>query len=758
MAATETVPPPAPAPARLPRRAWLADLVVLAGVVVIVAFPVAARMAADRLPRGAPPALAPLPAGLAHPPLRDLPVGLRDGDLRTAATNLLGERRATELLAIVRTGTSGAAEPDRYPYRFPRLERVLPARFAPAQVAAATDLGAKLTLLAASRPKAAARGAAAYAVLDRARAGGACNPALDVLLLVAADTNTQDARIADEGARARRACPGDPTPAWLLGQIQSQLAVPAADDPMNPAAAATTFAGLVRDFPGSAAAWSGEADALVRQALATRSDRPWVARHRYEQALARYRRAARIAPGPEIEMGIARALAGLGRHREAADVEGRAVAHLPGVQLPLAQLVVYREGAHRWAAAARAADALSRTPVRRPTALFPAPKGEDVRTEDAYGPLSLGARAAPLSVRLGHPIRPTGTVGGGAAGPTGPGGGGGGGGVSVSDLTFLPALRPGPDTALKPWCPGFAQARDRLLAGHPVDPRDLIPADGFAPAPGSGKGCGHEDPDTQAGIARIEAGDVRAAANPKLQDARQNLWRWAGEYGRAERAAGEWAARTDGYRALQRLGEIEFLRHHYDDAARHFAAASRRARARTGDPTGDEALALLDRGAALLAAGRHDEGEDALRAADDMASRLFPASRHPGTDRRDGRLAAISYYARDQLADAAREARSLPAAADGYAAAREWVRPLQNLHAPFHPEQLENNSAIVDVGARPHRGGRGRHPPGARGRPGEPGVPHDRRLRGRAGGPARRRRPPQPAGAGRRRERVPGRQ
>jgi tetratricopeptide (TPR) repeat protein len=697
MAATETVPPSAPAPARLPRRARLADLVVLAGVVVIVAFPVAARMAADRLPRGAPPALAPLPAGLPHPPVRDLPVGLRDGDLRTAATRLLGERRATELLAIVRTGTSGAPEPSRYPYRFPRLERVLPARFAPAQVADATDLGAKLTLLAASRPKAVAPGVAAYAVLDRARAGGACDPALDVLLLVAADTYTQDARVADEGARARRACPGDPTPAWLLGQIQSELAVPEAGDPIKPAAAAATFAGLVRDFPGSAAAWSGEADALVRLALTTRSDRAWVARHRYEQALARYRRAARLAPGPEIDTGIARALAGLGRHREAADVEGRAVAHLPGVQLPLAQLVVYREGAHRWAAAARAAEALSRMPAPRPTALFPAPKGEDVRAEDAYGPISLGAHAAPLIVRLGRPTRPTGPTagGGGPAGPTGPGGGGGG--VTVSDLTFLPALRGSPETVFQPWCPGFARARDRLLTGHPVNPRGLIPADGFAPAPGSDEGCGAEDPDTLAGVARIEAGDVRAAAHPRFQDARQNLWRWAGEYGRAERAARGWAGRTDGFLALQRLGEIEFLRHRYDDAARDFAAAARRARARTGDPTRDEARALLERGAALLAGGRRDEGEDALRAADDMASRLFPISRNRETGERDGTLAAISYYARDQLADAAREARALPAAADGYAAAREWVRPLKRLDATFHPEQLENNSAIVDV-------------------------------------------------------------
>jgi hypothetical protein len=58
-------------------------------------------------------------------------------------------------------------------------------------------------------------------VLDRARAGGDCAPQLDLLLLVAADANAHDPIVAAEGARALRACPGDATPGWLLGQFQS---------------------------------------------------------------------------------------------------------------------------------------------------------------------------------------------------------------------------------------------------------------------------------------------------------------------------------------------------------------------------------------------------------------------------------------------------------------------------------------------------------------------------------------------------------
>src|SRR3954471_11253396 len=189
MASTETVQPPAP-PRRRTRRGIALDVVVLVGIVALVAFAGAARLAADRLPRAAASPLRPLPAGLAHPKLRDVPVGLRAGDLTRAATALLGERRARRLLRIVRTGTSGTALPGRYPYRYRALEDVLPKRFAPSQVVAATDLGAKLILLDRAGRGPVGASPAAYAALDRARAGGACDPSLDLLLLVAAATDT----------------------------------------------------------------------------------------------------------------------------------------------------------------------------------------------------------------------------------------------------------------------------------------------------------------------------------------------------------------------------------------------------------------------------------------------------------------------------------------------------------------------------------------------------------------------------------------
>src|SRR3954470_17336870 len=128
MAVTETVPPPARARRPGRRLAVVADVVVLIGIAALVAFPVGARIAADRLPRAAPPLLAPLPAGLPHPPLQDLPGGLKPGSVDVAAAALLGELRGRRLMRMVRTGTTGrdglGNPPFRYPYRYPWLERI----------------------------------------------------------------------------------------------------------------------------------------------------------------------------------------------------------------------------------------------------------------------------------------------------------------------------------------------------------------------------------------------------------------------------------------------------------------------------------------------------------------------------------------------------------------------------------------------------------------------------------------------------------
>ena len=401
MAVVET---PAPAPTRRPsRRAPAAiDVAVVVGALVLIALPVLARVAADAQPIAPrPAALRPLPAHPRSAPLRDLPVGLRPGapprrleDARASAVALLGARGAQRLLAQIDTPRFRFAQ-DRtaYPYRYPGVDAVLaalPARLSRAQVAAATDLGARLMLLRS--------GPAAFAVLDRARAGGDCAPQLNLLLLVASDANAHDQIVAREGARAVRACPGDATAGWLLGQFQSLR---------GPGLA--PFRALERSYPGSAAGWSGEGDAYLRSVYDVTG--AFVARHLYEKALLRYRRAARLRPGPEIDAGIARALAGLGRPAEAAAVQARVVAALPPSASLQAALVIYLEAAHRFADAARAAQRLSGmgAAVPRGTALYPAPPVEGpIADDDAAGPLSLGAgRLAPLEVDLeGQQVAP----------------------------------------------------------------------------------------------------------------------------------------------------------------------------------------------------------------------------------------------------------------------------------------------------------------------------------------------------------------
>ncbi len=681
MAATET--PAGSVPARGLRRAL--DVALMVGIAALVLFPILAKLAADRLPTEAPPLLAPLPAGAKPAALRDIPVGLQpSGDLDAAAAALLGERNGARLLELVRDDRVGTPRLGVYPYHYPTLEPLLPATLPTAQ---ATDLGARLILLDPTGQGSAAR--AAYALLDRARREGACDPSLNVLLLVASDFQPVDDYIFEEGERARRACPGDPTPGWLLGQYQSITALPGMreGESLDAAIGLATLEQLVRDLPGSAAPWAGQADALVRLAAATPARQPWVARHRYERALAGYRRAARLSPGSEVDMGIARALAGLGRADEAAALQQRAVATVSPSPLPQAQLLVYLEAARDFERAAGAAKRLDGLATTAPTGpgLFPEPPtGPSFHEhEGEYGLISLGAgRLAPVSVAL-DPSPPA---------PASAG--------SVEDVSFIPDFRPSPGlTGSDRWCADWARRRDLILAGRPAEALARFPAE-FAPLPGHDNSCASGFEPELAAVARLELGDRRSAEATSLNvdDERQNLWRWAGDLARAEHAAREWvAAAPRSPLAVLRLGEIEFLRGSYDAAARDFAAAARRVRERPVPLADDEARALLDRGAALMAAGRREEGEDALREADDIASLAATATMRANDGEPDAVTAALSYYARVQLGEAAREADEPEAAADAYAAARERVPVLKDKDQQFHAEQLENNSAIVDI-------------------------------------------------------------
>ena len=367
-------------------------------VAVLIAFPLAATVAASKQPiaRASEP-VASAPTTPAGSRLRDLPVfspggataaaverGLMSSDLgamrdalRAAMGELFDRRQRAELERLLADGRAafGFSEPE-YPFRYERLDPVLnaalPPELDPRQTRAANDLGA-LLILAAVRfgggegsvsdrlPTAAPL---AFAILDRARAGGDCLPQLNLAFLLSTHELPLDAETAAELGKAGRSCPDDPTPLWLLGQFQSQRAFLSVDleDPEVRASAQAelrrvfaTFHRLERRFPDSAAGWSGEADAELRAAYQLVERQPFSARSRFSHALTLYRRARALDPDPALAAGEARANAGLALYGAAARAQRRALAGAPRPAPLQARLIEYLERDARFEAAAIAA-------------------------------------------------------------------------------------------------------------------------------------------------------------------------------------------------------------------------------------------------------------------------------------------------------------------------------------------------------------------------------------------------------------------
>ena len=163
-------------------------------------------------------------------------------------------------------------------------------------------------------PNAAAVG---YALLDRARADGACAPQENLALLVAADQVIREVPAEQELQQAALVCPGDPTPLWLEGQFEAQQAIvnfgsfigpttgPEASAGYRLAQPFVTFRRLEQAFPRSAAGWAGEADSEMRIGYQIEALQPFSARLRFARAVALYRRGEALAPGPDMLQGEA---------------------------------------------------------------------------------------------------------------------------------------------------------------------------------------------------------------------------------------------------------------------------------------------------------------------------------------------------------------------------------------------------------------------------------------------------------------------
>jgi tetratricopeptide (TPR) repeat protein len=701
----------------------LVDIFVLAALLVLLAFAPLAHLAAAAQPR--PPDEEPrLPALTGNRPnrlVRDLPGGLPDGvsadrpaDLQTIAGRALGQGGGHTLLTLLapraeplrETAVGGRLGFAPYPYRYPAMTRLLDQAPGHARTPEARELGAALVVLASrpgeygnAFPNAAA---AAFAVLDRARADGDCDAQLNLLLLVAADDQPRDAVVREEARRAESVCPEDPTPDWLLGQYQSQRANldPTAGlfgDPVPADAqqqALATFARLEERLPGSAASIAGAADVHLRTGIRLAESQPFTARHALRTAAAGYRKAYSMG-ADEAAIGLARALVGLGEPaRAAALLRDWIAAHAPSGPL-LELLTIAEESAHEFGRAEwTALELAERGPGAYPAGppFFPIPNFEEVSEttgRDPLGPQSLGTDThAPLAVSL-------------QPGP-------GGADASVNDVSFIPVFRPDyPVVGIEPSCPGRAWRRDAVLTGRaraalvnfPADPesafKDVRPTR-------QGRSCTYGAEDLR-DLARLEAGlpvTGDRERRDQLADHRQNLWRWAGNLRRAEQVIQAWAKEAGPTAPLPmlRLGEVQYLQGRYDDAAAAFDVAARRTRdANYNNDLGVD-QALLGRGASLLRAGRAAEGLTLLRTVAGFAEFSVAFHRHSQYPWLRVDFATVAYHARAQLADAERESGNLHAAIEDYNAARELLPVLPGTEVTgVRPERIDANQALADL-------------------------------------------------------------
>jgi tetratricopeptide (TPR) repeat protein len=316
-------------------------------------------------------------------------------------------------------------------------------------------------------------------------------------------------------------------------------------------------------------------------------------------------------------------------------------------------------------------------------ALFPRPTTSAVDTlSDMSLPLSLGADTlTPLTALLILP---------------------GGAGGSVQDLSFIPEYRDDPGvTGTHASCASGTWRRDAILDGQAAQALAGWPAEFTSARPDTTGGCMWAS--KLKPIAEAAAGvrlDTSTYSRNATMDSWQNLLRWAGNLPAAAKVAEQWQSATGDKESLPalRLGEIDFLMHRDNDAAAEFGLAARRARlVYWHDDLGVD-QAELDRGAALLAAGRTAEGTQVLRPLDLLGTEGYSYQNLPSVNGVYApQFAAVSYYACEELADYERESGNLHAAVEDYTTALDWT-PQMAEGSGARPEALDNNAALAYLG------------------------------------------------------------
>lgn len=728
------------------RASKLADVTIGLAVLALLSFAPVAWVIANRQP--VEPNYDKELAASAGPSARvsDLPAGLpadfdpADGSsLEKLARDALGPRSAADLLLLLakdgyelsKSAVGGSLGHAPYPYRYPAMTNLLSRSTDGGRNAQAVALGAALVRLAAVQDKQQGEplypnaGPAAYAVLDRIRAVGGCDVQLDLLLLVASDDQPRDEVTREEAARSVEACPSDPTPMWVLGQYQSQRAktIGLSDlggDPV-PAdgfrRASQTADWLLRRYPGSGDVWSMAADTNLREGQRLDRTQPFTARSLFQTAAAQYRRALTLRRSPEFEAGLGAALLGLREPAAAATTilkgikeketlgypfEVFRVAHeaarRPGYRLEL--LTAAQEAAKDFGDAestARRLEVLGPKGYPSGPSLFPQSVGTFEGDELQLPMVSMGIdHMAPLSVSLQPP----------------PGGAGG----SVEDASFIPMFRSDhPYVGSMPDCPSWGWRRDAMLAGHAdAALRDFPAEEEFSSLFRStrpdrrGDQCGLviglADARTLFRVADGQAVPLKGDKAELIYDRLQNMWRWAGDLRRAAAVAKAWSKAAGDAASLPiiRLAEIQYLQGRWEESASNFGLAARRLRQALWNEDLGVNEALLGRGAALLKAGRTDEGMQTLRSVDSEGTQGVAYHSSPETEYVYGvRLgfAKLAYHARSLMADSDREKGNLNAAIENYQAAREMVPILEDEFASgARPERIDANEALARLG------------------------------------------------------------
>ncbi len=224
-------------------------------------------------------------------------------------------------------------------------------------------------------------------------------------------------------------------------------------------------------------------------------------------------------------------------------------------------------------------------------------------------------------------------------------------------------------TGTNRWCVAWAHRRDLALAGRVDEALASFPVSfpDLRPSRSEGSCVSEKQAALLGAVLEAERGDLPSATrrvgrfveetdSPRpdialVQDARQHVWRFAGDLPMARKATRDWqAASAEDFLAFDRQGEIDYL------AGDLAAAVEAFRRARSLAPShlreAEEALKL---GASLARGGRHEEARTELAAADRLASDIV-ALAYRGRDGKlvydeDLRALYLSYNARLQIGD-----------------------------------------------------------------------------------------------------------